>query len=179
MDFLKVAVEDVPAFDSVKDKLNELSKGFKAGVTSQVGFDPTEFIRISLNEIVETLREKYSVVFLCKIMGVSKSGYYRWRGRKGKPNRYEQDRKLLTKLLEGQHKKHPSHGYHKLAIAVFNDTGLVFSHNLAHKCCKQAGIRSKARKYTSVKQEKNILVLQMKSRETEMQPIQLKSLYRI
>ena len=58
---------------------------------------------------------------------------------------------MLTKLLEEQHKKHPSHGYHKLAIAVFNDTGLVFSHNLAHKCCKQAGIRSKARKYTYCK----------------------------
>ena len=81
-------------------------------------------------------------------MGVSKSGYYRWRGRQGTPNRYEQDRRLLTKLLTEQHKKHPSHGYHRLAKAVFEATGWVFSHNLAHKCCKQASIRSKARKYT-------------------------------
>lgn len=62
-------------------------------------------------------------------MGVSKSGYYKWRVRQGKLNRYEQDRKLLAK-------------------GVFEATGWVFSHNLAHKCCKQAGIRSKARKYT-------------------------------
>ena len=81
-------------------------------------------------------------------MGVSKSGYYRWRGRQGKPNRYEQDRQLLTEMLMEEHKKHPSHGYHMLAKAVFEATGWVFSHNLAHKCCKQAGIRSKARKYT-------------------------------
>lgn len=81
-------------------------------------------------------------------MGVSKSGYYRWKGRQGKLNRYEQDRQLLTKLLTAQHKKHPSHGYHMLAKAVFEATGWVFSHNLAHKCCKQAGIRSKARKDT-------------------------------
>lgn len=94
------------------------------------------------------LRENYPVVFLCEIMGVSKSGYYRWRGRRGTPNRYEQDRQLLTKLLMEQHKKHPSHGYHMLAKAVFEAAGWVFSHNLAHKCCKQAGIRSKARKYT-------------------------------
>lgn len=47
-----------------------------------------------------------------------------------------------------QHKKHPSHGYHMLAKAGFKATGWVFSHNLAHKCCKQAGIRSKARKFT-------------------------------
>ena len=81
-------------------------------------------------------------------MGVGKSGYYRWKGRQGKLNRYEQDRQLLTKLLAEQHKKHPSHGYHMLAKAVFKATGWVFSHNLAHKCCKQVGIRSKARKYT-------------------------------
>ena len=79
-------------------------------------------------------------------MGVSKSGYYKWRIRLGKLNRYEQDRQLLTELLTEQHRKHPSHGYHMLAEDVFQETGLVFSHNLAHKCCKEAGIRSKARK---------------------------------
>ena len=54
---------------------------------------------------------------------------------------------MLTKLLEEQHKKHPSHVYHMLAKSVFEATRWVFSHNLAHKCCKQAGIRSKAKKY--------------------------------
>ena len=81
-------------------------------------------------------------------MSVNPSGYYKWRKRKDIPNRYEQDRILLTKLLSEQHNKHPSHGYHMLAKAVFEDTGWVFSHNLAHKCCKYAGIHSKARKYT-------------------------------
>lgn len=93
------------------------------------------------------MKEKYPIVFLCQLMGVSKSGYYKWKSRKGKLNRYEQDRQLLTKLLDEQHRKHPSHGYHMLAQAVFEETGWVFSHNLAHKCCKDAGIRSKARKY--------------------------------
>ena len=59
---------------------------------------------------------------------------------------------MLTKLLEEQHRKHPSHGYHMLAKAVFKETGWVFSHNLAHKCCKQAGIRSKARRYNYKKE---------------------------
>lgn len=80
-------------------------------------------------------------------MGVNKSGYYKWKKRQGTLNRYEKDRLLLTSLLEQEHKKHPSHGYHRLADDVFEQTGWVFSHNLAHKCCKQAGIRSKARKY--------------------------------
>ena len=99
------------------------------------------------------MKEKYPIVFLCQLMGVSKSGYYKWRNRKGHLNRYEQDRQLLTKLLAEQHKKHPSHGYHMLADDVFQATGWIFSHNLVHKCCKEAGIRSKARKYRYKKKE--------------------------
>lgn len=66
-------------------------------------------------------------------MGVNRSGYCKWRRRKGKPNRYEQDRILLTQMLEAEHKKYPSHGYHRLANDVFSETGWIFSHNLAHK----------------------------------------------
>jgi len=99
------------------------------------------------------MKEKYPIVFLCQLMGVSKSGYYKWKSRQGVLNRYEQDRQLLTKLLSEQHKKHPSHGYHMLADDVFQATGWVFSHNLAHKCCKYAGIQSKARKYRYKKKD--------------------------
>ena len=55
-------------------------------------------------EIIEILRDKYPGLFMCKIIGVSKSGYYKWRGRQGKLNRYEQDRQLLTELLMEEHK---------------------------------------------------------------------------
>ena len=79
-------------------------------------------------------------------MGINRSGYYKWKARQGKQNRYEQDRTILTELLQAEHDKHPSYGYHRLAINVFQATGWVFSHNLAHKCCKAAGIKSKARK---------------------------------
>ena len=79
-------------------------------------------------------------------MGINRSGYYKWKARQGKLNRYEQDRILLTQLLQEEHKLHPSLGYHRLARNIFQNTGWVFSDNLAHKCCKVAGIRSKARK---------------------------------
>ena len=83
---------------------------------------------------------------LCSFMNVKRSGYYAWKKRNGQPNRYEQDRQLLTQLLLEQHKKHKCYGYHNLAQKVREETGWVFSDNLAHKCCKYAGIRSKARK---------------------------------
>ena len=80
-------------------------------------------------------------------MDMNRSGYYKWKSRQGRLNRYERDRILLTELLRKEHEKHPSHGYHRLANDVFQETGWVFSHHLAHQCCKFAGVRSKARKY--------------------------------
>ena len=80
-------------------------------------------------------------------MGINRSGYYKWKARQGQFNRYEQDRIVLTELLHEEHERHPSLGYHRLARNIFRNTGWVFSDNLAHKCCKEAGIHSKARKY--------------------------------
>ena len=99
------------------------------------------------------MKGKYPITFLCQLMAVNKSGYYKWKSRQGTMNRYEKDRQLLTQLLTEQHRIHPSHGYHMLADDVFQETGWIFSHNLAHKCCKFAGIRSKARKYRYKKTE--------------------------
>ena len=93
------------------------------------------------------MRKKYPVSLLCRLLDVSRSGYYKWRRRRGIKNRYEKDRELLTELLYSHHLRHPSYGYHRLSVSVFRETGWIFSHNLAHKCCKQAGIHSKARKH--------------------------------
>ena len=94
---------------------------------------------------------------LLKLMSVNRSGYYAWRKRRGKLNRYEQNRIDLTKLLIEQHNKHKCYGYHNLAKKIREETGWVFSDNLAHKCCKYAGIRSLARKtYHSTKGKEHI-----------------------
>ncbi len=92
------------------------------------------------------MKINYPVTLLCRLLDVSRSGYYKWRNRRGLKNRYEKDRQLLTELLQQAHQKHPSYGYHRLAAVVRQETGWLFSHNLAHKCCRQAGIWSKARK---------------------------------
>ena len=80
-------------------------------------------------------------------MDVNRSGYYKWKARKGHKNRYEQNRELLTELLRKVHDRHRSYGYHRLAAVVRNETGWLFSDNLAHKCCKFAGIKSRVKHY--------------------------------
>ena len=93
------------------------------------------------------LKEQYPVTELCREMDINRSGYYKWAARKGTKNRYEQDRDILTNLLEEAHEKHRSYGYHKLAKIVRNETGWLFSDNLAHKCCKYADIRARVSHY--------------------------------
>lgn len=80
-------------------------------------------------------------------MQVNRSGYYKWKSRKGLENRYEKDRVILTELLKEAHSKHKSYGYHRLAAVIRRETGWLFSDNLAHKCCKISNIKSKVRHY--------------------------------
>jgi transposase-like protein len=96
-------------------------------------------------EIAQALKVKYPVSFLLKMMDINPSGYYKWLKRA--PNRYEQNRLDLTTLLLEQSKRHKSWGYHRLAATIRKETSWLFSDNLTHKCCKSAGIRSRARSY--------------------------------
>ena len=106
-------------------------------------------------------------------MGVNRSGYY--KRRQGKMNRYERDREELTRLLQAAHGKQDSHGYHRLARDVSLETGWVFSHNLAHKCCKAAGLRSKARKgrYKRPGEESILFPNQVRGHWNAAAPLQL------
>ena len=70
---------------------------------------------------------------LCREMNVNRSGYYKWAARKGIYNRYEKDRKVLTEMLWAAHNKHRAYGYHRLAKMVREETGWLFSDNLAHE----------------------------------------------
>ena len=78
-------------------------------------------------------------------MNINPSGYYKWLKRKDNLNPYEQNRTDLTELLLEQSRLHKSWGYHRLAATIRQQTGWLFSDHLAHKCYKNAGIRSKAR----------------------------------
>ena len=48
--------------DLVKDKMKEMSKEFPEGITYEVGYDTTPFIRESVNEVFKTLREAVILV---------------------------------------------------------------------------------------------------------------------
>lgn len=93
-------------------------------------------------------------------MSINRSGYYKWKARQETKNRYEKDRDLLTRLLVKAHEKHKSYGYHRLAAIIRRETDWTFSDNLVHKCCKNAGIKSKTKHYQYRKSGEEHIVYQ-------------------
>ena len=79
-------------------------------------------------------------------MMVSRSGYYKWFKRENTPNQYEAFRGWLKEAILETHKKHKVWGYRHRAQDIRNTTDVVFSDWLCHQCCKELGIRSKARR---------------------------------
>lgn len=79
-------------------------------------------------------------------MNISRSGYYKWRARKGILNQWEVNRKSLSEEIKKVHEHHSTYGYRHIAQKIRNTTGEVFSDLLCHKICKELKIKSKARK---------------------------------
>ena len=96
--------------------------------------------------IVE-LSGEFPVKLLCETMGIQRSSFYSWK--KHLSNPCERTRTFVNNVLLFQeyHLRFPSHGYRWLNAKIRLDTGLVLSDPYAHKCCKTAGIKSKAKHY--------------------------------
>jgi len=108
-------------------------------------------------------------------MGINRSGYYKWKSRQGTRTQYELDRECLIELLTEAHKKHKSYGYHRLAAVIRKETGWVFSDNLAHKCCKFVGIKSKVRhyRYRSVGEEHVLYPNKIRDKWNASKPLEI------
>lgn len=93
------------------------------------------------------LSGEFPVKLLCETMEIQRSSFYNWKKRLSNPAKHT--RNLISNILLFQeyHLKYPSHGYRWLNAKIRLDTGLVLSDPYAHKCCKIAGIKSKAKHY--------------------------------
>lgn len=80
-------------------------------------------------------------------MGINRSSFYYWKKMLSNPS--PRTRALVDniQLFQEYHLKYPSHGYRWLNAKIRLDKGIIMSDPYAHKCCKTAGIRSKAKHY--------------------------------
>ena len=93
------------------------------------------------------LSAQFSVKKLCDILDVNRSGFYKWKKRLEHPSERLKTYISNLVLFKEYHAKYPSHGYRWLNAKIRLDTGLILSDQYAHKCCKDAGIKSVSKHY--------------------------------
>ena len=93
------------------------------------------------------LSGQFPVKSLCSILGVNRSGFYKWKNRLEHPSDRMKSFISDIMLFKEYHVKYPSHGYRWLNAKIRLDTGLVMSDQRAHRICKAAGIVSVSKHY--------------------------------
>lgn len=93
------------------------------------------------------MSSQFPVKHLCRVLGINRSGFYKWKKRLEQPSDRLKTLAANLMLFKEYHSKYPSHGYRWLNAKIRLDTGLVMSDQYAHKICKSAGIVSASKHY--------------------------------
>ena len=89
----------------------------------------------------------FPVKLLCETMKIRRSSFYYWKKHLSSPAPRTRELISNVQMFIDYHAKYPSHGYRWLNAKIRLDTGMIVSDQYAHKCCKIAGIKSKAKHY--------------------------------
>jgi len=95
---------------------------------------------------IQKQAEKHSVSELCSIYGVSRSGYYKWLNRAGRPNRFERTQQILDNFVVDIHKHHPMMGYRQVKDKLCLEFGWIVSDPTVWKSMKRLGIHGYCRR---------------------------------
>ncbi|MEE3444262.1 MAG: IS3 family transposase [Methanobrevibacter sp.] len=92
---------------------------------------------------MQLLSRDYDIKDICELMGVSRSGYYKWKNRK----KSERDikREELIALVDLVHADHKTHGYRWTAAFIRLEYGYKCSDNYVYKCFRFLGIKSETK----------------------------------
>ena len=77
------------------------------------------------------------------MMGVSRSGYYKWKSREKSERDLNREQMIL--LVEEVHNLHRTHGYRWVAAFIRANKDIEISDNYAYKCFRYLGIKSETK----------------------------------
>lgn len=99
-------------------------------------------------EIVREISCKsYPIQLLCKILGVSRSGYYKWVKRQSFPSEKQlNDKELKKKIMECHEKLKGIYGYRRVKIWLEKTYGLHLNHKRIQRLRREMGIKAVIRK---------------------------------
>lgn len=90
---------------------------------------------------------EYAVAQICKVLGVSRSGYYSWHGR-GMSCRALRREKIAEEVERIHSESREIYGYRKVHKELLEETGIVCCGETVRRIMKEEGLRSKtSRKY--------------------------------
>ncbi|WP_235821804.1 IS3 family transposase [Gottfriedia acidiceleris] len=99
--------------------------------------------------IIHELKKQFPIMILCKIAGVSKSGYYKWLKRQSNPSNKElEDQTIVLKIIKSQEDPdiNWSYGYPRVKTWLKKTYGLKVNHKRLYRLMKKNGIQAKIRK---------------------------------
>lgn len=107
---------------------------------------PTKEVKQYYYERIAALHRRYAVSMLCRLFGVSRSGYYKWRCRRGSLNRYQVSQQILDGYIKALHEAHPSSGYRALNGRLRAETGWVVSNLSVLRSMRRLSIQARLRR---------------------------------
>jgi putative transposase len=94
---------------------------------------------VSAFRLIDAERANYPVAVLCRMLGVSKSGYYAWRSRPPSP-RIQQDALLTKKIREIHSRSRQTYGYPRVH-AELRALGVRCGRRRVARLMRVAGLR--------------------------------------
>lgn len=92
--------------------------------------------------LIQQVKKRGNVNWLCQLFGVSKSGYYTWSNRK-KDDQEATDKQLVSKIYK---KYNGIYGYRQLQLFLWQDEGVWMNHKKVLRIMQELGIQSRIRK---------------------------------
>ncbi len=107
---------------------------------------------------IQSLASKYSISLLCRVIGISRSGYYKWVQRQcTETEKQREDKQLKQLMMKCVKEVKGIYGYPRIKAWLFRKHGLIVNHKRVYRLMKEMGIQAKIRrkrKYFGKKSEK-------------------------
>lgn len=100
----------------------------------------------SLYAQIQAQASKHSIAELCSVYGVSRSGYYKWLGRREQLNRYEAAQQHLDTYVADIHAHNPDMGYRQVRDTLELEFGLKLCDLTVWRSMKRLCIHGYTRK---------------------------------
>jgi len=97
--------------------------------------------------IIKELSERYPILMLCSLAGVSRSGYYKWVARQQSlSSKLVEDEDLKTKILECHQEVNKIYGYPRVKVWLRQKYGIHVNHKRVYRLMRELGIQACIRK---------------------------------